>query len=53
MLNPPKSWDKASEEELNNLVYPAQEVSVDVAAKRVLWVKPQPDYHPLFSNLDG
>ena len=30
-----------------------QEVGVDVAAKRVLWVKARPDYEPLFSILDG
>jgi hypothetical protein len=30
-----------------------QEIGVDVAAKRVLWVKTRPDYEPLFSILDG
>ena len=30
-----------------------QEVGVDVAAKRILWVKARPDYEPLFSILDG
>ena len=30
-----------------------QEVSVDVAAKCILWVKTRPDYEPLFSILDG
>ena len=30
-----------------------QEVGVDVAAKRVLWVKARPDYEPLFSILHG
>jgi len=30
-----------------------QEVGVDVAIKRVLWVKARPDYEPLFSILDG
>jgi hypothetical protein len=30
-----------------------QEVSVDMAAKCVLWVKARPDYEPLFFILDG
>ena len=30
-----------------------QEVGVDVAARRVLWVKVRPDYEPLFAILDG
>jgi hypothetical protein len=30
-----------------------QEVSVDVAARRILWVKVRPDYEPLFAILDG
>ena len=29
-----------------------QEVGVDVATKRVLWVKARPDYEPLFAILD-
>ena len=30
-----------------------QKLGVDVAIKRVLWVKARPDYEPLFSILDG
>jgi len=30
-----------------------QEVGVDAAIKRVLWVNARPDYEPLFFFLDG
>ena len=54
LLNLSESWEWATREERKMLVRTMiQEVGVDVAAKRVFWVKARPDYEPLFSILDG
>jgi hypothetical protein len=54
MVNLRESCEWATKEERKDLVHVMiQEVGVDVAAKRVLWVKVRPDYEPLFSILDG
>ena len=54
MLDLRETWKSTTKEECKDLVrIMLQEVGVDVAAKRVLWVKVRPDYEPLFSILDG
>jgi len=56
LLNLRKTWESSNkqEQERKDLVrIMHQEVSVDVAAKCILWVKARPDYEPLFSILDG
>jgi len=54
LLDLRETWESTTMEERKDLVHVMlQEVGVDVAAKRVLWVKARPDYEPLFSILDG
>jgi DNA invertase Pin-like site-specific DNA recombinase len=54
LLDLRETWESTTKEERKDLVHVMiQEVGVDVAAKRVLWVKVRPDYEPLFSILDG
>ena len=54
LLDLRETWENTTMEERKDLVHVMlQEVGVDVAAKRVLWVKARPDYEPLFSILDG
>jgi hypothetical protein len=49
-----ETWESTTKEERKDLVHVMlQECGVDVAAKRVLWVKARPDFEPLFSILDG
>lgn len=54
LLDLRETWQNSTKEERKDLVHiMLQEVGVDVALKRVLWVKARPDYEPLFSILDG
>lgn len=54
LLDLRETWESTTKEERKDLVHVMiQEVGVDVATKRVLWVKARPDYEPLFSILDG
>jgi DNA invertase Pin-like site-specific DNA recombinase len=54
LLDLRETWENTTMEERKDLVHVMlQEVGVDVAAKRVLWVKARPDYEPLFSILNG
>lgn len=54
LLDLRETWESSTKEERKDLVHiMLQEVGVDMAAKRVLWVKARPDYEPLFSILDG
>ena len=54
LLDLRKTWENTTQEERKDLVHVMiQEVGLDVTVKRVLWVKAQPDYEPLFSILDG
>jgi hypothetical protein len=54
LLDLRETWENTTKEERKDLVHVMiHEVSVDVAAKRVLCVKARPDYEPLFSILDG
>ena len=53
LLDLSETWENTTQEERKDLVHVMiQEVGVDVAAKRVLWVKARPDYEPLFTILD-
>jgi hypothetical protein len=54
LLDLSETWENTTQEERRDLVHVMiQEVGVDMAAKRILWVKARPDYEPLFSILDG
>ena len=54
LLDLRKTWESSTKQERKDLVrIMLQEVSVDVAAKCILWVKARPDYEPLFSILEG
>lgn len=54
LLDLRETWENTTMEERKDLVHVMiQEVGVDVATKRVLWVKARPDYEPLSSILDG
>ena len=53
LLDLSETWESTTQEERKDLVHVMiQEVGVDVATKRVLWVKARPDYEPLFAILD-
>jgi hypothetical protein len=46
---PRENWDWATEEEIKDLaLIMIQEVGVDVALKRVIWMKARPDFDVLF-----
>jgi site-specific DNA recombinase len=50
LLDLRETWENSTKEEQKELVHiMIQDVGVDVLAKRALWVKPRPDYEPLFS----
>jgi hypothetical protein len=54
LLDLRETWENTTQEERRDLVHVMiHEVGVDMAAKRILWVKARPDYEPLFSILDG
>jgi len=54
LLDLRETWENTTLEERKDLVHVMlQEVGVDVAARRILWVKVRPDYEPLFAILDG
>ena len=54
LLDLRETWESTTKEERKDLVHVMiQEVGVDVAVKRVFWVKARPDYEPLFSILNG
>lgn len=54
LLDLRETWENTTQEERRDLVHVMiQEVSVDLAARCILWVKDRPDYEPLFSILDG
>ncbi len=54
LLDLHKTWENTTLEERKDLVHVMlQQVGVDVAARRILWVKVRPDYEPLFAILDG
>ena len=53
LLDLRETWENTTLEERKDLVHVMlQEVGVDVAARRILWVKVRPDYEPLFAILD-
>ena len=53
LLDLSETWENTTQEERKDLVHVMiQEVGVNVASKRVLWVKARPDYEPLFAILD-
>jgi len=53
LLDLRESWEWATKEERKDLVrMMIQEVGVDVVAKRVVWVKAQPDFDVLFQLLN-
>jgi hypothetical protein len=50
LLDLRETWQNSTKEERKDLVHiMLKEVGVDVMSKRVLWVKPRPDYESLFS----
>ncbi|MEJ2598820.1 MAG: hypothetical protein P8Z00_10835 [Anaerolineales bacterium] len=52
LLDLRETWENSTKEERKDFVHiMLKEVGVDVEVKRVLWIKPQPDYEPLFSIL--
>ena len=54
LLDLRSTWENTTQEERKDLVHVMiQEVGVDMASKRMVWVKARPDYEPLFSILDG
>lgn len=54
LLNLHDSWEWATREERKMLVRTMlQEVGCDVGAKRIVWVKVNPDYEILFRLMDG
>lgn len=54
LLDLRETWENTTLEERKDLVHVMlQQVGVDVAAKRILWVKVRPDYEPLFAILEG
>jgi hypothetical protein len=54
LLDLRETWESTTKEERKDLVHVMiQEVGVDMAVKRVLWVKARPDYEPLFAILEG
>ena len=54
LLDLRETWENTTQEERKDLVHVMlQEVGVDVAGKRILWVKVRPDYELLFAILDG
>jgi hypothetical protein len=54
LLNLQESWEWATKEERRDLArMMIQEVSVDVAAKRVIWIKARPDFDMLFQLLNS
>ena len=49
-----ESWEWATKEERKDLArMMIQEVGVDVAAKRVIWIKARPDFDVLFQLLNN
>jgi DNA invertase Pin-like site-specific DNA recombinase len=54
LLNLRDSWEWATKEERKDLArMMIQEVGVDVAAKRVIWIKARPDFDVLFQLLNN
>ena len=54
LLDLHQSWECATQEERKELVHiMIQEVSVNVAEKRIIWIKVRPDFEVLFQILDG
>jgi SAM-dependent methyltransferase len=54
LLNLRESWEWATKEERKDLArMMIQEVGVDVAAKRVIWIKARPDFDVLFQLLNN
>ena len=54
LLDLRESWEWATKEERKDLArMMIQEVGVDVAAKRVIWIKARPDFDVLFQLLDN
>jgi hypothetical protein len=50
LLDLRETWENNTKEEPKDLMHIIlKEVGVDVEVKRILWVKHQPDYEPLFS----
>ncbi len=49
-----ETWENTTLEECKDLVHVMlQEVGVDLAARRILWIKVRSDYEPLFAIMDG
>ena len=54
LLDLRESWEWATKEERKNLArMMIQEVGVDVADKRVIWIKARPDFDVLFQLLNN
>jgi hypothetical protein len=54
LLDLRESWEWATKEERKDLArMMIQEVGVDVAAKRVIWIKARPDFDVLFQLLNN